>query len=261
MNLLRSSRQICVPGTYPFEERILTYFFRLSGVPFNGQVAVAGSGWSHETLNTPCSLVGRYPGQSSLINIVNGQGRMFRAMWEAYSESFNASQGKSSTYFAEKVYDDVALVNDFVYCKNIFLVRDPRDQLVSIREFDRKRGYKGFGNASEGGVDSVIYLCLSLEALIRVASEIGAGEDRRIIVRYEDLVCNQEGTLSKLGDWLSIDFDLDAFHRENSRYVASHSTVSNPEASVGRWKGMLSPDELSVFDEYLGPYMKMLGYN
>lgn len=261
LNLLRSSPEILVRGGYPFEERLLSYFYRLAEIPFSGQPPLAGSQWTHESINLPCSLIGRYPGAAPIASDVHdGQALILRALWEAYLKNIEGGSIQGLKYLAEKANNDVAKINDYVYCKNIFLIRDPRDQLVSIREFDRKRGYKGFGPSSEDGIQSIEYLCDTVKDIFKVASDVQPDEDRRIVIRYEDLVRNRGECLSRISRWLSVSFDLNAFQKENALYKTEHSTSESEQVSIGRWNRFLTEDEISVFHEKLGSYMAKLGY-
>jgi len=261
LNLLKSSPKILVRGNYPFEERLLSYFYQLSAVPFTGQEATPGTPWTHESVNYSCSLIGRYPGTEPIASDVRvGQSRVIQALWQAYLNILADSGSNQFSFLAEKTGSDIAVINEWLYCKNIFLVRDPRDQLVSIREFDRKRGYKGFGLASEEGLGAINDLCDSLKNMYELAANIQVNEDRRLLVRYEDLVQNRDECLSRLGGWLGVSFDAVAFEHENLRYRSDHSTSENPTDSVGRWKHFLTDEEVSVFYEALGPFMAKLGY-
>lgn len=261
LNLLKSSPQILVRGGYPFEERLLSYFYRLSAVPFAGQVPTPESLWTHESINAPCPLIGRYPGREPIVsNGEVGQHQILCSLWEGYLNARMKSGEINFAYLAEKTNHDVAKINDYLFCKNIFLIRDPRDQLVSIREFDRKRGFKGFGLASGEGSDSIVKLCDSVRDMFKLASEIQAGEEKRILIRYEDLVQNRDACLLNLSNWLSVSFDLDLFEKENMQYRSGHSTAPNQQESIGRWKSYLTKEEVAIFHERLTPYMESLGY-
>lgn len=261
LNLLRSSPEILVRGSYPFEERLLSYFYRLAEVPFIGQPPSAGSQWTHESVNLPCSLIGRYPGAAPIVSDVrNGQALILQALWDGYSRYIEKNSIQKFKYLAEKANNDTAKTNDYIYCRNIFLTRDPRDQLISIREFDQKRGYKGFGPSSENGIQSIIYLCSTLKDIFKAASEIQPSEDRRMLIRYEDLIQHQDEVLLRIRNWLSISFDLDAFRKENAQYKKEHSTSVSEQESIGKWKRFLTEDENAVFQNELGLYMNKLGY-
>jgi hypothetical protein len=261
LNLLKSSPSILVRGNYPFEERLLSYFYRLSQVPFYGQKPIPGSHWNYESVNLPCGLIGLYPGEVPIVpDPLVGQSIIFKALWEAYLKCSVGEDAAKLKFLAEKTGNDIATVNNYVYCKNIFLIRDPRDQLASMRDFDRKRGYKGFGHSSGEGVNSVRSLCGSIRDIMKIASEISLDDERRMVIRYEDLIQNRDDILRRLGDWLKISFDLTEFEQENVQYRDAHSTSESQQSSIGRWRHLVTDEEAAIFHEEVGPIMDKLGY-
>lgn len=87
-----------------------------------------------------------------------------------------------------------------------------------------------------------------------------------IEVRYEDLVCHPEQTLSTLGEFLDHDLDYGRIQRGGIGRVASPNTVwkeeSGAEASspVNRWKTKLSQPEIAALEALIGDSLEEFAY-
>ena len=148
MHILASADTIHFGRAYPYEVRELTYLYRLAKYTIGG--LARPSDWSAEKLILPNpGVIGPYPYAATEGSVFSASDcawfKLFKGMWQAYSE--HARECSSGVrYYAEKSPHDVVRdISPQMYTKNIFLVRDPRDELVSIREFNKKRGYNGFG--------------------------------------------------------------------------------------------------------------------
>ena len=130
--------------------------------------------------------------------------------------------------------------------REIFLVRDFRDMVSSILSFNAKRGAAGFGRADAASdADYVSSLGGWATGLLR-AWERRAGSAH--LVRYEDLILDQERTVAGLLDYLGVDSGTETVAALRARIgeelpeLADHATSDGPAASVGRWRRDLSAE-------------------
>lgn len=87
-----------------------------------------------------------------------------------------------------------------------------------------------------------------------------------IEVRYEDLVCHPEKTLSTLGEFLEHDLDYRRIQQVGIGRVASPNTVWNEESGAGafspinRWKTKLSQPEIADLEALIGEGLEEFAY-
>jgi Sulfotransferase family len=87
-----------------------------------------------------------------------------------------------------------------------------------------------------------------------------------IEVRYEDLVCHPQETLSTLGKFLDHDLDYDRIQKNAIGRVASPNTVWKEESGaekfspVNRWKSKLSQREIDGLEALIGDGLEEFGY-
>ena len=87
-----------------------------------------------------------------------------------------------------------------------------------------------------------------------------------IEVRYEDLVCHPEKTLSTLGEFLDHDLDYGRIQKTAIGRVVSPNTVWKDESGgegfspVNRWKTKLSQPEINALETLIGDALEEFGY-
>ncbi|HKN69644.1 MAG TPA: sulfotransferase [Terriglobales bacterium] len=87
-----------------------------------------------------------------------------------------------------------------------------------------------------------------------------------IEVRYEDLVCHPEKTLSTLGEFLDHDLDYGRIQKTGIGRVVSPNTVWKDEAGrevfspVNRWKTKLSQPEIAALEALIGDCLEEFSY-
>jgi len=148
--------------------------------------------------------------------------------------------------------------------REIVLVRDFRDLLSSVLAFNEKRGYQAFGREQRDSDADYIRSTLrrSAESLL---NRWRSREQTAHLVRYEDLVLDPSGTLSQLLRYLDLDHSNRAVERtieraQNASGTEHHRTVSDPAASIGRWRRDLSEELQLVCAEALDPVLGQFGY-
>jgi hypothetical protein len=172
-------------------------------------------------------------------------------------------------YFVEKylphqVVPDI-LAEMYPGARELILVRDFRDMLCSVIAFNRKRGWDAFGRV-EGGDDAEYVRTTMRQSATILAKRLRGGATRPRLVRYEDLVEDPEPALAGLFEHLGLDCDPEIVSetvRQTEASTASmdhHRTISDPAASIGRWRNDLPEEIAEVCNEELGPWLAEFGY-
>lgn len=148
----------------------------------------------------------------------------------------------------------------------ICIIRDYRDNFISIRKLAEK----------EVAVEAPI---LSMQVgrwkfftamFLRMKRRY---PDRYYILRYEDLVSEQEKTFASLCDFLGIRYDPSVFefHKKkeeavntygNYIYEKFHENLMKPVGTgrMNTWQDVLSPGQVRMADQVAGKYADRLGY-
>jgi hypothetical protein len=157
----------------------------------------------------------------------------------------------------------------------IFLLRDGRDVIDSMMDADSEGGWR----TRTEGVEPLISPEQRMAAvrrqahlwLVRVEATERAcrrlGPEGSITTRYEDLLADTEGELTKLDAWLGIQrspAQVRAAVRSN-RFGSLRNRLRGRRkgvraASPGLWRENLTPDEQAAVDELIGEKLSALGY-
>ncbi len=267
MQILGSSDQVCFEREYPFEHRYLTYVYnmaRVAGLPATvpGNVNVQ---WDNDVMFRGKSpVVGCLPyGKVNGVNRGALSKKLFASIWDDFSSELRRSNGIASgqtAYYAEKVPQEVAhMANELLMSKNIFLLRDPRDEMVSIKSFNQKRGFNSFGWLdTDTDISYAHKMCRNRQKFMRTMIGFESNH-RRIHVRYEDLIRRGDEEVERLSDWLGVPMCLSTATR-NKKIRQIHMTSKDASSSVERWRTELSDDVQKIFSRDLGAELDGLGY-
>jgi hypothetical protein len=168
-------------------------------------------------------------------------------------------------YFAEKHFPDAypRLMRDlYPGARELFLVRDFRDMIASMRAYNARKGSGDFGR-DKAGSDREWLAYLRQNFLVLRAAWRDRGEPGSL-VRYEELVRDPAATLPPLLGILG----LDAAPRTIAGMIAAaegpelrgHGTSNSPRASIGRWRNDLSPELHLAVQETFGDLLADFGY-
>lgn len=167
-------------------------------------------------------------------------------------------------FFAEKTHaDHVPWLAWELYpdAKEIVLIRDFRDMICSILDFNRKRGYNAFGREQ---VDSDEEYIQRMRAnVMKLVKTWEMRADRAFLLRYEELVSETERTLENLMDYLGFETDVQGLverARVPTPALISHRTVADAAASIGRWKRNLEPSLREICDVAFREALTAFGY-
>lgn len=155
----------------------------------------------------------------------------------------------------------------------IHLIRDGRDVAASVRGLPFAPG--------DGSIEAIA--CDWRDRIVEAREDAGALK-HYFEVRYERLVGDPEHVLRELCEYVALDFDdamLQAHERASTvmgrlperrrngdgtvtkdERVARHAQLANPPdpARVGRWRTLLTADEVARFEAQAGDLLRELGY-
>ena len=159
--------------------------------------------------------------------------------------------------------------------KEIFLVRDFRDMARSILAFDAKRGFAGFGRPEHSSDEE--YMRGELRRMVADLLQKLAGEGRPrpsgalrgpgartardpdAMLEYLELDSSPETVGDVLAHGSEEVLSLPGFSYEASE-IASHRTVPDPNATIGRWQSEGDESLRALAEEVFGDALREFGY-
>ena len=171
------------------------------------------------------------------------------------------------SFFAEKVAPDRRLMEvvRWLYpsSKRIYLVRDPRDLVLSVLAYGRRKNTLGFGRER---VDSDEEFVKETGSVLAHLHRLHQADPSSVLVRYEDLILSEEAELLRLFAALDVESSeplvqrIGAQARQELPGMVEHRTAQDIESSIGRWRRELSPEAQDSWTEALEPVLTSLGY-
>ena len=156
---------------------------------------------------------------------------------------------------------DIDLIGGlFERVRPIFVVRDPRDMLVSMRAFNSQRGVYEFHEAH--GKDFAGLLPVMAGNLMHLTWLHDRFSGEKLLVRYEELVRNSDATLRRVLDFIGLDSCADTIARllQEASAQAGHVTASSPASSIGHWREVLTRSETQMANGFFEPFLRRFGY-
>ncbi|MGV3758051.1 MAG: sulfotransferase [Actinomycetota bacterium] len=257
MQLLGTSPDVAFDRIYPFENRYLAYLLHI--------VEPSGTDWDAEDHPSQVELL-RSPGLIGPVPFVAQVDRgalrsaLLRGAWGGFSELVRRDR-PNARYYAEKMIGSFDPLGEAgIHPRIVHLLRDPRDVFSSIRAFDEKRGFFGFGRRADQAEDQ--FLAQWIDQVRRRAADLeGQRRDGHdlAVVRYEELVTDLAGAAARLGAWLELDLDAGAVVAARPE-MEHHMTSSTPQGSVGRWRDDLPRSLRRRIERELRPELRAFGY-
>jgi hypothetical protein len=175
---------------------------------------------------------------------------LYRTLILDFYASLAAGQHKQpAPFFAEKGdLDEAALQGARLFfdeVKEIIILRDPRDMLCSAIAFWKL--------PPPVALDM---LRTTFPRLVQIARH--AGPDT-IVVRYEDLIRDPFAIRRAISDFLGIDL-LEVTGADGEASPGAHRTSENADASIGRWRRDLTPEQIEACELAFGPSMREFDY-
>jgi hypothetical protein len=272
MRMLAEHPDIIVEKRFPYETYVCSYwmhFLQVLARPMTNLPVESHELWSDLQRLSPFPYfyidpaTGPTPAEQAIVDrwYATDQIEEFARVAQAAVESFyrvyaSARSRKTPAFFAEKMVPagHVRSVMRLLYpeAREIFLVRDPRDTLVSLLAFHANPP-GGFDAESVGTDEQLVILVRdSIVALTRLWKR---GSQYDTLVRYEDLISSPTEHVGAMLEALGLDSSatiVDSMVRagkETTTNVNLHRTSPDVASSIGRWKRDLEPRLQKLCDE------------
>lgn len=174
----------------------------------------------------------------------------FRDIILDFYQDVAADQGiEFPIYFAEKSLPErdlrLGIRYMFPNLREIVLVRDFRDIVCSSM-------------ATKGANFDVIFKDV-LAAAHMFREILDAGTDGLLMLKYEDYVADKQAALGRLFGYLGLGVPGSGEGALKELFDV-HATSTSPEASIGRWRRDLTPEQQARC-EVFAPFLERLGYS
>lgn len=150
------------------------------------------------------------------------------------------------------VFDDV---------RPIFVVRDPRDIMISMRKFNELNSSHEFEEAHSRNLSDLASKISN--ALKELTWRYDSAKGPRLIIRYEDLVVRQENVIEQIRSYVGAATLMKPnanSHKPSSAQLLRHVTSISPNYSMNRWHSILSETELELANWHFAPFLQRFGY-
>lgn len=143
-----------------------------------------------------------------------------------------------------------------------YIYRDPRDAMLSAYEFGQRALQKGRPNAFSHLTDFE----KSLEFIMGYVRvwEAWMREKDVLIARYEDLLTDYDGEISRLLGFLGLDRDKPEVQKVIEKYrpgaAEGQQGLHFYKGNIGRFRESYTPEQQAVLREKMGVYLSQMGY-
>ena len=276
LRLLSGHPDVLVYRPHRFEQRIASYWADVllslaEPASFVRQIAPADvdqpGWWLGRDAPLPWGLrdlaVQQWLGGDAIEDLAGTCQQRIEAVYDRIVATTETADGR---LFAEKCNLRAASLLAELYpgSREIFLVRDFRDMVTSIMSFNAKRGVEGFGRAGAASDAEFVSSLAGWGSGLLAAWE--RRRDTAHLVRYEDLILDQERTVAGLLAYLEVDSSPQSVAALRERLseelpeLGAHTTSEGPEASIGRWRRDLGAELAQECERSLGPALAAFGY-
>jgi len=183
-------------------------------------------------------------------------GRLFALFHAHNAERVGKTRWGDKSLHTECFADGVFTA--FPNARILHMVRDPRDRYASVlKRYATNRGR--VGKATGKWLYSVVYGSRNLKKF----------PDKYMLVRYEDLTLEPEKMVRKICEFIEVDFlpemlSMSGAPDHNEKGGNSSFQRFNPgeisTSPVGRYRKVLSQQDIAFMQTYSGRYMRELGY-
>jgi hypothetical protein len=186
-------------------------------------------------------------------------------LYRELSAAKSAATGLPIRYFSEKSLPLPAMLREiYADAREVFLIRDVRDNICSALAFNAKRGTQEFGRAAAVSDEEFsAYRCAEFRSLYQ---SYLANRETALLVRYEDLVADPAAVTRNVLRYLGLD-DSDATVSSMvkqgtaaDRDLDFHRTSATPMHSVQRWRRELPQAIARTCLRLAGDELRALNY-
>ena len=143
-----------------------------------------------------------------------------------------------------------------------YIYRDPRDAMLSAFEYGQRALQKGRPNAFSHLTDFQKSLDFIME-YVRIW-EKWTKEKNVLIARYEDLLTNYDGEVSRLVGFLKLNESNPEVQKVIESYrpgaAEGQQGLHFYKGKIGRFREAYNAEEQAILREKLGPYLPRMGY-
>ena len=272
MRMLAEHPDIIVEKRFPYETYVCSYwmhFLQVLARPMTNLPVESHELWTDLQRLSPFPYfyidpaTGPTPPEQATVDrwYATDQVEEFARVAQAAVESFyrvyaSARNRKTPAFFAEKMVPagHVRCIMRLLYpeAREIFLIRDPRDTLVSLLAFHANP--PGGFDAQSVGTDEQLVI-LVRDSIVALTQLWKRRSQYDTLVRYEDLICSPTQHIRTMLDALGLDSSatiVDSMVRagkETNANVNLHRTSPDVASSIGRWKRDLEPRLQKFCDE------------
>jgi hypothetical protein len=284
MRMLAEHPDIIVEQRYPYETYACSYwmhFLQVLATPADTSPVESHEFWTDPKRLPPFPYffidpaTGPIPSEQATLDRWYGSDQVeeFARVAQAAVESFyrkyaGAQKRTPPPYFAEKIvpagHCRWIMRQLYPQAREIFLFREPRDNLASVLAFHAKhRVADGFGRESVGTDEQLVRLVR--ESILSITRLWKLSPPHSTLVRYEDLVRSPTEEIREMLDALQLDSSaniVDAMVKVGEEATAdmnSHRTSPGGSLSIGRWKQDLDPRLQKICDEAFDGLLDELG--
>lgn len=206
-------------------------------------------------------LVDTIMDEKALVERASSLGGGYGAMYIAFTSFLIETSGK------RRICDDTpkhlyylpAIFSLFPSSKAVVCIRDPRDFLCSYKNYWRRSAEPDRLRLLYHPIITSLLWRSSANVALRYASEFG--QEKVLILRYEQLVNSPSNEVRRLCDFLGIDYSdrLTDVEANNSSFSDVSEGVFT--TSVGRWRSELGTEELWWIQKLAAKQMTYCGYD
>lgn len=144
--------------------------------------------------------------------------------------------------------------------KPLFLIRDPRDAMLSMRRFNEKRGIYEFHEPRTKHFNEVVFqTALDLLNFTR-AFDRWPGD--KLLVRYDELIAEPQRVLRAMLDFLGIKSKRTTVAKSAVAAIPDiHLTSTSAAESIGAWQHVLTPSEIATVNWYFQAFLQRFGFS
>jgi hypothetical protein len=203
------------------------------------------------------------------IDTFNALAKLCSERIDAYYRLVSQEEGKiRAKLFAEKlVPGPVQNICRDIYDnpREIILTRDFRDILCSAKSFNNKRNNQSFGRDKVND-DFEWVERIAMNGAKRLHNAWHERKDSALHVRYEDLITDPLTQISRIFTHLEVNSCLETASTiakkifSSQSDIATHSTTSTPQASIGRWQHDMPQELQEHCASKLGYALRTFGY-